>query len=58
MCISSDHLMAFIASEAGERASAMKPTDGDMTRAEDVGFLEGLEVVAAYVLRVTHEEAA
>jgi hypothetical protein len=55
--LNADRLMSFIKDEAAERLSAQKPTDGPIQDAEDIGFLEGLEVVAAYVLRVTEKAA-
>lgn len=56
--IDSDRLMDFIRSEAAERASAFKPEDSPTTRAEDAGFIEGLEVVALYVERTAQDKAA
>ena len=56
--IDSDRLMDFIRSEAAERASAFQPADAPTTRAEDAGFIEGLEVVALYVERTAQDVAA
>ena len=48
-CLSADHLLAFLKDEAAERLSARKPSDGPLQTAEDNGFLEALETVAAHI---------
>lgn len=55
--LNADHLMQYIKDEAAERLAAQKPEDGPIQDAEDIGFLEGLETIAAYVLRVTERAA-
>ena len=47
--IDADRLLQFLRDEAGERKSAMKPTDGGVVRVADHAFLDALEVVAVYV---------
>ncbi len=54
--LNADRLMSFIRSEAQERAGFMKDSDGALTRSEDVGFLNGLEVVAQYVVATVGDE--
>ena len=56
--IDADLLMEFIRDEAAERLAHFKATDGELTVAEDTGFIEGLEVVALYVERVKQRAAA
>jgi hypothetical protein len=57
-CISADRLMAYIQSEAEERQSAFKPTDSAAQRAADIAYIEGLEVVAQYVIQAVGAKAA
>ena len=56
--IDAKRLLEFIRSEAEERMSAFKTDDSPLTKAEDTGFIEGLEVVTLYVQRVTEDKAA
>ena len=55
--INAEHLLAFLKGEAEERLSAQKPTDGPLTDAEDIGYLEALEVVSLYVQRAGEKAA-
>jgi hypothetical protein len=47
--IDRDRLLSFLKAEAEERMAFMRPEDPSSKANRDIGFIEGMEVVAAYV---------
>jgi hypothetical protein len=50
--IDKDRLMSWLADEAAERLTLMKPDDPPAAKIADLAFLQALEVVGTYVEEV------